>query len=212
MKAGLRPTLLDEAALPGGQIYRQQPPNFSRPSSKLYGTEHRKADRLHGVMRELAQHVDYRPGTLVWNAEDGELDCVRDGRSESVAYSHLIVATGATDRVLPFKGWTVPGVYSLGASQIALKFQATAIGKRVVFMGTGPLLYLVAYQYARAGATVAAVLDTSSVRDHLTAIPGLLRIPSLFIKGLIYMAHLRARGVAMITNVRPVRVEGSDRV
>lgn len=212
VKAGLRPKLLDEAALPGGQIYRQQPSNFRRPSSKLYGTEHKKADRLHGLMKELAQHVDYRPGTLVWNAEDGALDCVREGRSESVAYSHLIVATGATDRVLPFDGWTLPGVYSLGASQIALKFQATAIGKRVVFIGTGPLLYLVAYQYARAGATVGAVLDTSSLRNHVAAIPGLLRIPSLFVKGLSYMAYLRARGVTMMTNVRPIRAEGDDRV
>lgn len=212
VRGGLRPILLDEAALPGGQIYRQQPPNFSRSSSKLYGTEHGKADRLHGVMRELAPHLDYRPGTLVWNAEAGSLDCVRGGESESVTYSHLIIASGATDRVLPFDGWTIPGVYSLGASQIALKFQATAIGKRVVFMGTGPLLYLVAYQYARAGASVAAVLDTSSLRDHLTAIPGLLRIPSLFAKGLIYMAYLRAGGVAMMSNIRPVRVEGTKRV
>jgi len=212
VKAGLRPTLLDEAALPGGQIYRQQPPNFRRPSVRLYGSEHRKADRLHRAMRELAQHVDYRPGTLVWNAEAGVLDCMRDGSSESVAYSHLIIATGATDRVLPFQGWTLPGVYSLGASQIALKFQATAIGSRVAFVGTGPLLYLVAYQYARAGVAVAAVLDTSSLRDHLSALPGLLRIPSLFAKGLMYMAYLRARGVTMMTNVRPLRVEGTDRV
>jgi putative spermidine/putrescine transport system permease protein len=68
-----------------------------------------------------------------------------------VPYSHLIVATGATDRVLPVPGWTLPGVYTLGGAQVALKFQGCAIGQRVVFMGTGPLLYLVAYQYAKAG-------------------------------------------------------------
>ena len=56
----------------------------------------------------------------------------------------MIVATGATDRVLPFPGWTLPGVYTLGAAQVALKFQGCAIGERVVFAGTGPLLYLVA--------------------------------------------------------------------
>lgn len=212
VKGGLRPTLLDEAILPGGQIYRQQPSNFSRSSSKLYGSEHKKADRLHQLMKELAPHVNYFPGTMVWNAEDGKLDCVREGKAESLAFSHLVVATGATDRVLPFEGWTLPGVYSLGASQIALKFQATAIGKRIVFVGTGPLLYLVAYQYVRAGVKVEAVLDTSSLRNHAAAIPGLLRMPSLFVKGLRYMAHLRARGVTLMTNVRPVRAEGDDRV
>ena len=72
-------------------------------------------------------------------------------RQRTVPYSHLLIATGATDRVLPFSGWTLPGVYTLGAAQIALKSQGCAIGRRVVFAGTGPLLYLVAYQYAKAG-------------------------------------------------------------
>ena len=38
-------------------------------------------------------------------------------------------------------------MYTLGGSQVALKHQGCAIGERVVFLGTGPLLYLVAYQY-----------------------------------------------------------------
>ena len=71
-----------------------------------------------------------------------------------VPHGALIVATGATDRVLPLPGWTLPGVYTLGGAQVALKFQGCAIGQRVVFMGTGPLLYLVAYQYAKAGAKI----------------------------------------------------------
>ena len=65
------------------------------------------------------------------------------------------------DRVIPFPGWTLPGVFTMGGAQVALKAQGCAIGDPVVFMGTGPLLYLVAYQYAHAGARVAAVLDTS---------------------------------------------------
>ncbi|MFS2056250.1 hypothetical protein ACEN8K_46590, partial [Variovorax sp. CT11-76] len=47
--------------------------------------------------------------------------------------------------------------------------------QRVVFMGTGPLLYLVAYQYAKAGARVAAVLDTARLADQLAATPAMLR-------------------------------------
>ena len=59
----------------------------------------------------------------------------------------FLYATGATDRVLPIPGWTLPGVYTLGGAQIALKYQGCVIGHRNVFLGTGPLLYLVAYQY-----------------------------------------------------------------
>jgi NADPH-dependent 2,4-dienoyl-CoA reductase/sulfur reductase-like enzyme len=209
---GLRPVVLDEAPRAGGQIYRQPPPGFARPKAALYGFEHRKADALHRKMDELAPQLDYRPGSLVWNAEGKTLDVLRDGKSEPVPYTHLILATGATDRVLPFPGWLTPGVYTLGGSQVALKHQGCAIGERVAFLGTGPLLYLVAYQYAKAGARVVAVLDTSRFANRLAALPAMLRAPGLLAKGLYYMAWLRAHGVPMASGVRPVRAEGEARV
>lgn len=209
---GLRPVVLDEAPRAGGQIYRQPPPGFARSKAALYGFEHRKADALHRKMDELAPQLDYRPGSLVWNAEGKTLDVLRDGKSAPVPYTHLILATGATDRVLPFPGWLTPGVYTLGGSQVALKHQGCAIGERVAFLGTGPLLYLVAYQYAKAGARVVAVLDTSRFADRLAALPAMLRAPGLLAKGLYYMAWLRAHGVPMASGVRPVRAEGETRV
>ncbi|MCH3739810.1 NAD(P)/FAD-dependent oxidoreductase, partial [Campylobacter coli] len=84
-----------------------------RTKAALYGFEHRKADALHRKMDELALQLDYRPGSLVWNAEGKTLDVLRDGKSAPVPYTHLILATGATDRVLPFPGWLTPGVYTL---------------------------------------------------------------------------------------------------
>ncbi|MNX71755.1 Hydrogen cyanide synthase subunit HcnB [compost metagenome] len=209
---GLRPVILDEGLRPGGQIYRQPPPGFSRSKSVLYGFEHRKADAVHRVMDGLLPKVDYRPGCLVWNVEGKTLDVLRDGVSTSVPYTHLILATGATDRVLPFPGWLTPGVYTLGGAQVALKHQGCAIGSRVAFLGTGPLLYLVAYQYAKAGAKVTAVLDTSRFGDRTAALPGMLRAPGLLAKGLYYMAWLRAHGVPLRSGVRPVGVQGMERV
>ncbi len=123
-------------------------------------------------------------------------------------YSHLLIATGATDRVLPFPGWTLPGVYTLGAAQIALKSQGCAIGRRVVFAGTGPLLYLVAYQYAKAGAQVEAVLDTNPFSRQFAATPRLLRQPSTFAKGLYYVGWLAAHGVRIERGVTLVRADG----
>jgi NADPH-dependent 2,4-dienoyl-CoA reductase/sulfur reductase-like enzyme len=130
----------------------------------------------------------------------------------TLPYSQLIVATGATDRVLPFPGWTLPGVYTLGAAQVALKFQGCAIGSRVVFAGTGPLLYLIACQYAKAGAKVAAVLDTASFAGKAAAVPAMLRQPALLAKGLYYLGWLRAHGVAVHQGVELVRATGGERV
>jgi len=211
--AGLRPIVIDEAARWGGQIYRQPPDGgFTRPKSALYGFEAGKADAVHRAMAAIRERVNYRPRTLVWNCEDRALDLLCDGVSETVPFSHLILATGATDRVLPFPGWTIPGVFSLGGSQVALKFQGCAVGRRVAFLGTGPLLYLVAYQYAKAGVEVAGVFDTSPFSAQLRASFGMMRDPATFAKGLLFVGWLRAHGVPIHTSVRPVRAEGSERV
>jgi NADPH-dependent 2,4-dienoyl-CoA reductase/sulfur reductase-like enzyme len=209
---GLRPVVIDEAPRWGGQIYRQPPVGFQRSKQALYGFEARKADALHSAMAQVLDHIDYRPQTLVWGAERGRLDLLGPDGVAAQPFAQLIVATGAADRVLPFPGWTLPGVYTLGAAQVAVKFQGCAIGSRVVLAGTGPLLYLVAWQYAKAGAQVAAVLDTARWHDKLAALPGMLRQPALLAKGLYYMAWLRLHGVALHQGVRLARAEGDGRV
>ncbi|HEM7881829.1 TPA: FAD-dependent oxidoreductase [Burkholderia cenocepacia] len=212
--AGLRPVVIDENARWGGQIYRQPPANaaFVRGKRTLYGFEAAKADAAHRTMAALLPHVDYRPNTLAWSCGAGRVDTLQDGREVTVPYSHLIVASGATDRMLPVPGWTLAGVYTLGGAQVALKAQGCAIGRCIVFAGTGPLLYLVAYQYAKAGAHVAAVLDTSPLRRQAGAAPALLRMPSIFAKGLYYHGWLRAHGVAIETGVTLERVLGDQHV
>jgi NADPH-dependent 2,4-dienoyl-CoA reductase/sulfur reductase-like enzyme len=209
---GVYPVLLDEAARGGGQIYRRQPANFTRTPAQLYGFEAPKASALHQTVDELRERIDYRPDTLVWNAEAGQLDTLHEGRVARLTYARLIVATGATDRILPVPGWTLPGVYSLGAAQIALKFQGCAIGERVVFAGSGPLLYLVAYQYAKAGAHVVAVLDSSPLSAQARALPGLLAQPATLAKGLYYRAWLTAHGVAVHQGASLSRIDGERRV
>ncbi|MHC8401896.1 FAD/NAD(P)-dependent oxidoreductase [Pseudomonas sp. MDT1-17] len=209
---GIRPILLDEATRGGGQIYRRQPANFKRSPVKLYGFEAGKANALHQTIDELREQLDYRPETLVWNAEDGALDTLHEGRAARLAFSRVIVATGATDRILPVPGWTLPGVYSLGAAQIALKFQGCAIGERVVFAGSGPLLYLVAYQYAKAGAKVVAVLDSSPFSAKAHALPGLLSLPATLAKGIYYRSWLTAHGIPVHQGATLKRINGEQRV
>jgi NADPH-dependent 2,4-dienoyl-CoA reductase/sulfur reductase-like enzyme len=213
-KHGVRPVLIDEAARAGGQIYRRPPAHFSRPPETLYGSEAARATAVHAAIDDLQDRIDYRPDSLVWNVQDAGLDVLHGPTqtTRTVPYGQLIVATGATDRVLPVPGWTLPGVYTLGGAQVALKFQGCAIGSRVVLAGTGPLLYLVAWQYAKAGVDVAAVLDTARFGDQLAAVPAMLRQPAVFLKGVHYVAWLRAHGVPVRRGVRLLRMEGDERV
>jgi NADPH-dependent 2,4-dienoyl-CoA reductase/sulfur reductase-like enzyme len=209
---GVKPCLVDEAPRGGGQIYRRQPENFRRSAQQLYGFEASKAESIHRTVDELATQIDYRPETLVWNAENARLDTLSNGRCGVVEYSRVIVATGATDRILPVPGWTLPGVYSLGAAQIALKYQGCAIGERVAFCGSGPLLYLVAYQYAKAGAKVVAVLDSAPFTAQCRALPALLGQPGTLAKGLYYRSWLTAHGIPVHQGATLERIDGEQRV
>ncbi|MBS7707457.1 NAD(P)/FAD-dependent oxidoreductase [Chelatococcus asaccharovorans] len=210
--AGLRPVVIDEAAANGGRIYQRQPPGFSRSPEMLYGFEAKKARAVHGAFDRLAGAIDYRPGALVWNIGQGALDLMRDGDYDRLAYDRLILATGAMDRVIPLPGWTLPGVTTLGGAQVALKAQGVGIGQRVAFVGTGPLLFLVAYQYAKAGATVALVLDTATFADKASATLGLMNAPKTFAKGIYYYGWLKSHGVRLVEGAMPRTINGEGGV
>jgi NADPH-dependent 2,4-dienoyl-CoA reductase/sulfur reductase-like enzyme len=208
VRAGLRPMVVDEQPASGGQIYRRPPAGFKRTAKALYGTEVAKAEALHRGFDALADRIDYRPDTAVWGLKDDRLFLQRGEAAEDVRFERLILATGATDRLLPVPGWTLPGVYTLGAAQIALKAQGVTIGAPVVFLGSGPLLFLVASQYIRAGAKVAAVLDTSRFIDQARALPWLLARPVFLARGVGLRRALLRAGVPVHSGVTPERILG----
>ena len=214
VRHGLRPTVIDEQPRSGGQIYRRPPvaTGFTRAAKDLYGFESAKASALHQAFDAILGSIDYRPDTLAWDISDGAVWTSRADAVERLPYDALILATGAMDRIIPFPGWTTPGVFTLGGAQVALKYQGCAVGRRTVFLGTGPLLYLAAYQYAKAGAEVAAVLDTAPFSTKLRAMVGLLAGGRTFVNGLYYMAWLRARGIKIEDSVVPVEAIGQDRI
>ncbi|MFV3131020.1 FAD-dependent oxidoreductase [Niveispirillum sp. KHB5.9] len=206
--AGIRPVVIDEGRRDGGQIYRRQPETFIRSYGDLYGTEANRAKSVHDGFDALRGRIDYRPETLVWNIADGQVWTANGTNQDAIEYDALIACTGATDRLMPMAGWDLPGTYSLGGAQVALKAQACSIGANVVFLGTGPLLYLVASQYIKAGAKVAAVLDTSGFAARLTALPDLLSMPSVLWNGIALTRAIKAAGVPLLTGVTPVTIQG----
>ncbi|BCQ29663.1 FAD-dependent oxidoreductase (plasmid) [Caballeronia sp. NK8] len=209
VEAGLRPVVIDEGRRDGGQIYRRQPEGFTRTYETLYGTEAQRARALHESFDALRAKIDYVPDTLVWNIEPNAVHVVSGTHHRKLAFDALIICSGATDRLMPVPGWHHAGAYSLGGAQVALKSQGCAIGARVVMMGTGPLLYLVAAQYVKAGATVSAVLDTSTIAQRLRALPQLLAIPSTLKKGVALMRVLRDARVPVHRGITPVQIQGT---
>src|ERR1700730_6696766 len=185
---GIAPVVIDEGRRPGGQIYRQPRPGLRLDIEALLGAEAGNYRRTHAIFADLKDRIDYRPQTLAWGFEDRTLHTIQGGAAATVGFDAIILATGAADRTLPIKGWTLPGVFTLGGAQVLLKEHGCLIGRRIVFCGSSPLLYLPARQYRAVGADIVAVLDTTPLAAKVAAAADLAAAPGTLARGLGYMA------------------------
>ena len=209
---GAAVTVIDEGHEAGGQIYRRARTGLNLDVDALLGADAANYRNFHATFERLRGRIDYRPQTLVWAVDKKRLHTLRANVADTVAFDALILATGATDRVMPIPGWTLPGVFTLGGAQVLLKEHGCLIGRRIVFCGSSPLLYLAAKQYREMGAEIAAVLDTTPFAAKIGAAPDLLAAPQTFARGLGYVNALRRAGVPIHYGIRLASFEGKNGV
>jgi NADPH-dependent 2,4-dienoyl-CoA reductase/sulfur reductase-like enzyme len=211
---GLSVRVVDDQPAPGGQIWRgiETVAATSRAKrlgqSYLSGTERAAAFRACGAF--------YEPESQLWQIEPGFRAFVtRGGKARTVTAEAIILATGAQERPIPFPGWTLPGVLTVGAAQILLKTADSVPEKPVWIAGCGPLPLLYMTQLLAAGGQIAGFLDTTPrgrVGAALRHLPqGLARLGDL-IKGLSWSLALRRAGVAIVRHVTELRAEGEGRL
>jgi NADPH-dependent 2,4-dienoyl-CoA reductase/sulfur reductase-like enzyme len=155
-----------------------------------------------------------RAGAVVSrDAPPWELAYSVGGAANLLHARHVLLATGAQERPFPIPGWTLPGVLGAGAAQIMLKSAGMAPESPAVLAGSGPLLYLLAWQYLNAGAPVAVLLDTTPAANARAALPhawGFLRSPYLA-KGWKLLREVRA-AIPVVKRVTGLRAEGQGRL
>ncbi len=199
--------LVDENPAAGGQVYRAPPSGFAPEAAP--SPEQAHGDRLRALLADsgavtLLAH-------MVWNVGPGfRVDTIgKDGPSALTA-AKLIVATGTSERVVPFPGWTLPGVIGLAAATVMLKSQRMLPGRATLVAGCGPLLVAVAAGIVKSGGQVVAVVDTAGRGDWATCVPALLSRPDLLARGARWLASIRAAGVPMLSRhaLRAVRADG----
>lgn len=188
--------LLDEAEAPGGQVYRPPPPGLS-VSPDRRGPDDRTGDDLREAIASSA--VSWHGQARVWSISGAfRVDAVTASGNESFIAPRLVAATGAHERLVPFPGWTLPGVIGLAAATILLKSQGMVPGRRTVVAGCGPLLAAVASKIVAGDGVVAAIVDLSGPADWLRALPGLARRPDLLRQGLGWVLKLGAARVPLL--------------
>jgi D-hydroxyproline dehydrogenase subunit alpha len=137
--------VLDDNISPGGQIWRRNPFLTTLPGTVTLKT----GVRVLGPWQERSVLLETPDGPIV------------------LEYDRLILATGARELFLPFKGWTLPNVTGAGALQALIKEGWNIRGKRIVIAGTGPLLLAVASLARKQGGKVLGILEQAPAKQVL---------------------------------------------
>lgn len=210
---GLRVAVVEEHFSPGGQVWRGAEGPAARMWRKLPGVTARKASRFltrfrHSGIRLFSQsrawEITSSGEVLVTNA---------DGNSFTLTSRNTILATGAQERAVPFKGWTLPGVMTVGAGQILLKGSGVVPREPAWLAGHGPLIELYAAQLLAAGGSIAGILRTGSPVSWpqvLQALPeAIWQCPGQIAEGLERQAKIYLRRVRTFRDVKNVQAFGS---
>jgi len=208
----LNVVLLDENIHIGGQILRTIPEQLGThtvsESDKVRKTGFRFIDNIKQkkitVMNQTVVMAIY---------PERELLVEENGKNVFTIKPEIILfATGARERFLPFKGWTLPGVISTGAVQVLMKSSGILFSKKILIGGSGLFLYSVAHDFAKNGGTVVAVLEQTSMVDKLAF---LTQVPYQFSKlaeGARYVSKLLFSGVPIRHSTKIIEARGDQYV
>lgn len=149
---GARVGIVDAQPRAGGQVWRHDlahgVPGIARRALSILG----------------AAQVEWLAQTQVTLAQPGWLLADSPTGARQLHYGALVLATGARELLLPFPGWTLPGVTGAGGAQALAKQGWPLAGQRVVVAGSGPLLLASAATLRRHGARVLGIHEQASRR------------------------------------------------
>lgn len=204
---GVRIVLVDDNPAPGGQIWRDGPGVVLPAGVK----KQREALLQHANITLLS-------GTRLVAVPDHKVVLLEDAaQGWHLRYDKAILCTGARELLLPFPGWTLPGVTGAGGLQALIKGGLSVRGERIVVAGSGPLLLAVATTAQAAGAQVLRVAEQAPLLKVAAFTGTLLRWPSKAVQalGLVqtgYRTSSFVLGASGHGHLESVRLQQSDHV
>jgi NADPH-dependent 2,4-dienoyl-CoA reductase/sulfur reductase-like enzyme len=155
-QVGGKVTVVDENRKAGGQLIKQihkffgRKENFAGMRGIDIGEHFLREARSLGVRIWL--------DSVIWGFfQDSTLGVVRKDRVKSIHFKRLLIATGASEKVIAFPGWTLPGVMGAGAIQTLVNVNRVLPGGKILMVGSGNVGLIVGYQLLQAGAEVVMV-------------------------------------------------------
>ena len=194
-KAGMDVAVFDENARPGGQLFKQ--------IHKFFGSkEHHAKERGFHIGEELLAEAEEAGVKVFLNATvmgiygEKEVTVKMDGSVHHYKGDAIIIATGAAENMVPFRGWDTPGVIGAGAAQALMNLQGVRPGQKVLMVGSGNVGLVVSFQLLQAGCEVVAVIDAA---------------PRVGGYG-VHAAKVARTGVPFLMSHTVIEAKGGDRV
>jgi len=197
LEAGQKVLIVDRNHELGGQLIKQ--------THKFFGSEKQYAKtRGITIARKLIARLEPFKANLEVALDTTVLGIYKDyvvttlkgetyGKYRAKA---IIVATGASEKVLAFENNDLPGIYGAGAVQTLMNLYGVLPGKEVVMIGSGNIGLIVSYQLMQAGVTVKAVIEAQP------------RIGGYK----VHASKLRRLGVPIMTSTTIKKAFGNDRL
>jgi len=194
-KRGMNVVVFDENAKPGGQLFKQIHKFFGSKEHKAKTRGFRIGEELLAKANDLG--VEVVLDAIVSGIYPFKEILVKQGE-EMIHYrgDTIIAATGASENMVSFKGWTLPGVIGAGAAQTMMNLHGVMPGKKVLMLGSGNVGLVVSYQLMQAGCQVTALVDAA---------------PQIGGYG-VHAAKLARAGVGFYLSHTIVEAKGSDHV
>jgi hydrogen cyanide synthase HcnB len=166
-RLGASVALIDENENLGGKV-------FGPTGSTIKGSASDKIEKYirRQIMKDfdrVKEKISLYLNTEVWDIVDQRVVLLysKSGSAEEVKRirgDKLIISVGAFDKAIPFPGWTLPGVFSVGGLNTLAK-KGILPGERFLLAGTGPLQLVLANHLINAGAGLSAIVNAASLKD-----------------------------------------------
>jgi sarcosine oxidase subunit alpha len=159
---GAKVILIDDGLELGGQLVKQ--------THKFFGSEKQFAGiRGIEIAKKIIQDIkendnieEIANATVTGYYEDEVITIVQGVNGDilkKLKAKRIIVATGASENMLPFVNNDLPGVYGAGAVQTLMNLYGVVPGNNILMIGAGNIGLIVSYQLLQAGIKVEVIVE-----------------------------------------------------
>jgi sarcosine oxidase subunit alpha len=160
-KLGIHALLVDDKNRLGGKLVLQTHRFFGSTSAVYAGTRGIDiATRLEKDLRKYSSVDIWLQSTALAVFSDHKVGILRNGEEYILVKPQvLLVASGAREKFLAFKGNTIPGVYGAGAFQTLVNRDLVRPAERLFIIGGGNVGLIAGYHALQAGIGVVGLVE-----------------------------------------------------